>query len=55
MKQGQASVGKSQPLSINRGQVNLAKVEAKPREPENQEEVLVEGEEIGEEGNEQHD
>jgi hypothetical protein len=55
MKQGQASAGKSQPLSINRGQVNLAKVEAKPREPENQEEVLVEGEEIGEEGNEQHD
>jgi hypothetical protein len=54
MKQGQASAGKSQPLCVNRGQVNLAEVEAKPSEPENKEEVLVEGEEIGE-GNEQHD
>jgi hypothetical protein len=55
MKQGQASAGKNQPLSVNQGQVNHAEVEAKPGEPENQEEVLVEGEEIGEEGNEQHD
>jgi hypothetical protein len=55
MKQGQASGGKSQPLFVNRGQVNHAEVEAKPSEPENQEEVLVEGEEVGEEGNEQQD
>jgi hypothetical protein len=52
IKQGQASGGKSQPLSINRGQVNHAEVEAEPGEPENQEEVLVEDEEVGEEGNE---
>jgi hypothetical protein len=55
MKQGQASAGKNQPLSVNQGQVNHAEVEAKPGEPENQEEVLVEGEEIGEEGNEHQD
>jgi hypothetical protein len=35
MKQGQASGGKSQSLSINRGQVNHVEVEAKPDEPEN--------------------
>jgi hypothetical protein len=51
MKQGQASAGKSQPLSVNRGQVNHAEVEVEPGEPENQEEVLFEGEEVGEEGN----
>jgi hypothetical protein len=55
MKQGQASIGKSQPLSVNRGQVNHAEVEAEPGEPENQEEMLVEGEEVGEEGNEQQE
>jgi hypothetical protein len=42
MKQGQASAGKSQPLSVNRGQVNHA-------------EIGGWGEEIDEEGNEQHD
>jgi hypothetical protein len=52
MKQGQASGGKSQPLSVNRGQINHAEVEDEPGEPENQEEVLVEDEEVGEEGNE---
>jgi hypothetical protein len=46
--------GKSQPLSINRGQANHAEVEAEPGEPENQE-VLVEDEEVGEEVNEQQD
>jgi hypothetical protein len=51
MKQGQTSGGKSQPLSVNRGQVNHVKVEAEPGEPENQEEVMVEGEE----GNEKKD
>jgi hypothetical protein len=35
MKQGQASGGKSQSLSINWGQVNHVEVEAKPDEPEN--------------------
>jgi hypothetical protein len=50
MKQGQTSGGKSQPLSVNRGQVNHVKVEAEPGEPENQE-VMVEGEE----GNEKKD
>jgi hypothetical protein len=55
MKQVQASAGKSQPLSINRGQVNHAEVEAKPGEPKNHDEVPVEGEEVGEEGNEQQD
>jgi hypothetical protein len=53
MKQGQASGGKSQPSSVNRGQVNHAEVEAEPGEPKNQEEVLVEDEEVREEGNEQ--
>jgi hypothetical protein len=42
MKQGQASGGKSQPLSINRGQVNHVEAEAKRGEPENQDEVPVE-------------
>jgi hypothetical protein len=51
MKQGQTSVGKSQPLFVNQGQANHAEVEA---EPENQE-VLVEDEEVGEEVNEQQD
>jgi hypothetical protein len=54
MKQGQASGGKSQPSSVNRGQVNHAEVEAEPGEPKNQE-VLVEDEEVREEGNEQQD
>jgi hypothetical protein len=39
----------------NRGQVNHAEVETEPSEPENQEEVLVEAEEIDEEDNEQRD
>jgi hypothetical protein len=30
-------------------------VEAEPKEPENPEVVLVEGEEVSEEGNEKHD
>jgi hypothetical protein len=55
MKQGQASGGKSQPLSANRGQVNHVEAEAEPEEPENTEEVSVEGEEGGEEGNEQQE
>jgi hypothetical protein len=55
MKHGQASGGKSQPLFVNRGQVNHVKVEAKPGEPENQEEMSVEGEEAGEEVNGQQD
>jgi hypothetical protein len=46
MKQGQASAGKSQPLSIKHGQVNHAEVEAEPSEFENQEEVVVEDEEL---------
>jgi hypothetical protein len=49
MKQGQASAGKSRPLSINRGQAHHAEVEAKPGEPEIQEEELVEDEVVGEE------
>jgi hypothetical protein len=52
MKQGQASAGKSQPLSINRGQVNHVEAED---EPENQEEMPIEGEEAAEEVNEQQD
>jgi hypothetical protein len=55
MKQGKASAGKSQPLSVNRGQVNHVELEAEPGEPENQEEMPVEGEEAGEEVNEQQD
>jgi hypothetical protein len=55
MKQGQASEGKSQALSINRGQVNHVEVEVKPEEPANPKEVPAEGEEAGEEGNEQQD
>jgi hypothetical protein len=55
MKQGQASGGKNQALSINRGQVNHVEVEAEPEEPENPEEVSVEGKKAGEEGNEQQD
>jgi hypothetical protein len=51
MKQGQASVGKSQPLSVNRGQANHAEIEAEPGELEIQE-VLVEDEVVGEEVNE---
>jgi hypothetical protein len=54
MKQGQASIGKSQPLSVNRGQVNHAEVETEPGEPEIQEEVLVE-DVVGEEVNEQQE
>jgi hypothetical protein len=54
MKHGQASGGKSQPLSVNRVQANHAEVEAKPGEPDNQE-VLIEDEEVGEEVNEQQD
>jgi hypothetical protein len=33
MKQGQASRGKSQALSVNRGQVNHVEAEAEPEEP----------------------
>jgi hypothetical protein len=55
MKQGQTSGGKSQTLSVNQGQVNHVEVEAEPREPKNQEEVPVEGEEANEERNEQQD
>jgi hypothetical protein len=53
MKQGQVSGGKSQALSVNRGQVNHVEAEAEPEEPKNPEEVPVEGEEGSEEGNEQ--
>jgi hypothetical protein len=42
MKQGQASAGKSQPLSVNRGQAHHAEVEAEPGELEIQEEEQVE-------------
>jgi hypothetical protein len=55
MKQGQALGGKSQPLSVNRGQVNHVEAEAKPSEPGNPKEVPFEGEEASEEGNEQQD
>jgi hypothetical protein len=55
MKQGQASAGKSQPLSVNRGQANHAEVEAEHGELETQEEVLVEDEVVGEEVNEQQE
>jgi hypothetical protein len=55
MKQGQASAGKSQPLYVNRGEVNHVEAEAEPGEPENQEEMPVEGEEADEEVNEQQD
>ena len=55
MKQGQASGGKSQALSINRGQVNHVEAETYPEEPKNPEEVSVDGEEASEEGNEQQD
>jgi hypothetical protein len=55
MKQGQASAGKSQPLSVNRGQANHAEVETEPGELEIQEEVLVEDEVVGEEVNEQQE
>jgi hypothetical protein len=43
MKQGQALGGKSQALSVNRGQVNHMEAEVEPEEPENLEEVPVEG------------
>jgi hypothetical protein len=55
MKQRQASAGKSQPLSVNRGQANHAEVEAELVELEIQEEVLVENEVVGEEVNEQQE
>jgi hypothetical protein len=55
MKQGQASGGKSQALLVNRGQANHVEVEVEPGEPENLEEVPVEGKEASEEGNEQKD
>jgi hypothetical protein len=55
MKQGQASRGKSQPLSVNRGQGSHVETEAESGKPENSEEVPVEGEEAGEEDNEQQD
>jgi hypothetical protein len=54
MKQGQALGGKSQALSANWGQVNHVEAEVEPSEPENPEEVSVEGEEASAEGNEQH-
>jgi hypothetical protein len=55
MKQGQASAGKSQPLSINRGQAHHAEVEVELGELEIQEEELVEDEVVGEEVNEQQE
>jgi hypothetical protein len=55
MKQGQASGGMSQPLSINWGQANHVEEEAEPSEHENPDEVSVEGEETSEEINEQQD
>jgi hypothetical protein len=55
MKQGQASAGMSQPLSVNWGQVNHAEVETEPSELEIQEEVLVKDEVVGEEVNEQQE
>jgi hypothetical protein len=55
MKQGQASRGKTQPLSVNQGQINHVEAEGEPGEPENTEEVSVEDEEAGEEVNEQQD
>jgi hypothetical protein len=39
MKQGQALGGKSQALSVNRGQVNHVEAETEPGKPENPEEV----------------
>jgi hypothetical protein len=54
MKQGQASAGKSQPLSVNRGQANHVEVEAEPGDLDIQE-VLVEDEVVGEEVNEQQE
>jgi hypothetical protein len=48
MKQGQASAGKSQPLSINRGQAHHAEVQVESGELEIQEEELVEDEVVGE-------
>jgi hypothetical protein len=55
MKQGQASTGKSQPLSVNWGQAHHAEVEAESGELEIQEEELVEEEVSGEEVNEQQE
>jgi cytoskeletal protein RodZ len=55
MKQGQASAGRSQPLSVNRGQDHHAEVEVEPGELEIQEEELVEDEVVGEEVNEQQE
>jgi hypothetical protein len=55
MKQGQASGGKSQALSVNRGKVNHVEAKAETGEPENPEEVPVEGEGASEEDNEQQD
>jgi hypothetical protein len=55
MKQGQASAGKSQPLSVKRGQAHHAEVETEPGEHEIQEEELVEDEVVGEEVNEQQE
>jgi hypothetical protein len=51
MKQGQVSGCKSQPLFVNRRQVNHVVAEVESGEPENQEEMPVEGEEVNEEGN----
>jgi hypothetical protein len=57
MKQGQASAGKSQPLSINRGYAHHTEVEAEPGELEIQiqEEEPVGDEVVGEEVNEQQE
>jgi hypothetical protein len=55
MKQGQASGGKSQALSVNQGQVNHVEAETEPEGPENPVEVPVEGEEASEDVNEQQD
>jgi hypothetical protein len=55
MKPGQASAGKSQPLSVNQGQAYHAEVEAEPGQLEIEEEEPVEEEIVGEEVNEQQE
>jgi hypothetical protein len=51
MKQVEASRGKSQALSVNRGLVNHVEAEVELGEPKNPEKLLIEGEK----GNEQQD
>jgi hypothetical protein len=54
--EARSDLGRQESAVINQpGQLNHAYVETEPGEPENQEEVLFEGEEVGEEGNEQQD